>query len=630
VCADIFPESSTPDRIVQPGCPPSPPGAGCGPLAISGRNELPMGTPQAEPQASSSAAFLCSACAVEYGGCGGMARLEADSHIPPCPRRLPVWLVPLKPRGSLMRSYLLLFARFFRPVCILACLLSLLALLASADTPVEERLRQIQRLLQQGSWEDARNQLTDALLRFPGEASLYNFMGVVEAQAGNYPAAESNFGKALELSPRFTGAAINLGKLYQENYTLDAKARLKALQVYQRILAYDPANTEALFQTAVLSLQQGQYLAALTTLARLPSQVQARPQPLAVRCATLAALERTPEAEKAAAALLVHPDLTAADVLLILPALEKNKKNELEERLLEGLTSRSLHTPESLRSLGLFYERQGQFDRARQTLEAAVTSPVSVPLLIDLARVAYKSRDLKGTLGYLAHARDLEPGNFGVHFFFGIVCTELDLLIEATKSLREAVALSPEHPYANFALGSVLMQGSDPLDGLPYVKKYCQLKPKDPRGRLALGAAYFRLGNHELAAKELEAVSALPEAAAGANYFLGRIAKLQGNRAEAYRLIQLSLKANPDFADALVELGQLEMREKNYAAAAKALQRAVALEPDSFQANMHLLRLYQATHDSRAEAQRERFDEISKKRAEKEASLLRTIEVRPY
>jgi len=523
-----------------------------------------------------------------------------------------------------------LFFRFCRRLSIFACLLLPGEASTIADTPVEERLQQIQKLLRQGSWEDARKQLADALSKFPREASLYNFMGVVEAQAGNYPSAEACFSRALELSPRFTGAAVNLGRLYQENLAKDAKARVKAFQVYQRVLAYEPSHAEALFQSAVLSLQQGQYQAALATLTRLPAEVQERPQSLAVRCASLAALDRTGEAEKAAEVLLAHPDLTAADVLLVLPALEEKMKRELEERLLEGLTSRSLHTPESLRELGLFHEQQGQLDRARQTLEGAVTSPVSVPLLLDLARVAYKNKDLKGTLGYLAHARDLEPENFGVHFFFGIVCVELDLLIDATKSLKEAEALSPENPYANYALGSVLMQSSEPRSGLPYVQKYCRLRPKDPRGRLALGAAYFQVGEHALAQKELEAVVALPEAAAGANYFLGRMAKLQGNQEEAYRLIRLSVKANPDFADALVELGQLEMRQKNNAAAEKALQRAVALEPDSFKANMHLLRLYQATHDSRADVQQRRFDEISKKRAEKETSLLRTIEVRPY
>jgi hypothetical protein len=60
------------------------------------------------------------------------------------------------------------------------------------------------------------------------------------------------------------------------------------------------------------------------------------------------------------------------------------------------------------------------------------------------------------------------------------------------------------------------------------------------------------------------------------------------------------------------------------------ITRAVELEPDSFQANMHLLRLFQAAHDPRADAQKARFDEISKKRSEREASLMRTIEVRPY
>ena len=502
--------------------------------------------------------------------------------------------------------------------------------LASADIPVEARLQQIQMLLQQGSWEEARRKLAEALSRFPREASFYNFMGVVEAQAGNYPASETNFKKALELSPRFTGAAINLGRLYQENSARDAGAQSKALEIYRRILTYEPANAEALFQTAVLLLQQGQHQAALAELARLPKEMQGLPQSLAVRCAGLAGLDRTSEAGNTAEALLSHPDLTAPDVLLAVPALEKKTKEELEKRLLEGLTTRSLHSPESLRELGLLYERQGQFERARQTLEIAVTSPVSVPLLLDLARVAYKNRDLKETLGYLAHARDLEPKNFSVHFFFGIVCVELELLIDANKSLKEAVALSPENPYANYALGSVLMQSSEPRNGLPYVQRYCRLKPKDPRGRLALGAAYFQLGEHALAQKELEAVVAAPEAAAGANYYLSRIAKLRGNRDEAYRLIQLSLKANPDFPDAYVELGQLEMRLKNFAAAEKSLQRAVELEPESFLGNMHLLRLYQAANDPRAEAQQKRFDEVSKKRSEKEASLLRTIEVRPY
>ena len=56
---------------------------------------------------------------------------------------------------------------------------------------------------------------------------------------------------------------------------------------------------------------------------------------------------------------------------------------------------------------------------------------------------------------YLAHARDLEPGNAEVQFFFGIASIELNLGNEAYDALKKAVALSPENPYVNYAMGAV-------------------------------------------------------------------------------------------------------------------------------------------------------------------------------
>ncbi len=499
-----------------------------------------------------------------------------------------------------------------------------------APQSVDSRLQQIQSLLQQGNTTEARLQLSEAIRELPTEPTLLNFLGVVEAQSGNYSAAEAAFKKALQLSPRYTGAAVNLGRLYQENAAKDPQASTKGVQIYRAILSYDPGNAEALYQTAVLSLQKGQYLAALAGLAKLPVEVQQRPQALVVKCAALSGAAKKAEASAALGQLLVHPQLTAEDLILILPVFEKQQRFDWIERIFETLGNRKLHTPESLRQWGLYLEGQKDYVRARETLEKSVTAPVSVDLLLDLARVAYKQRDFKGALSYLAHARDLDPKNFGIHFFFGIVCVELELVIDANKSLKEAVSLNPENPFANYALGSVLMQSSEPRNGLPYLQKYCRLMPNDPRGRLALGAAYFQVGELEMAQKELTPLVNLPLTAAGANYFLSRIAKLKGDQEDAYRLIQLSLRANPNYSDAYVELGQLEMRKKDFAAAGKALQRALELDPDSFLGNMHLLRLYQATEDPRAEAQQKRFDEVSKKRTEKEASLLRTIEVRPY
>ncbi len=77
--------------------------------------------------------------------------------------------------------------------------------------------------------------------------------------------------------------------------------------------------------------------------------------------------------------------------------------------------------------------RRGDFVTARATLERLGGESPPVPVLLDLARAADKAGDHTGALGYLAHARSLEPQNAAVHFLFGIVCVELDLAPRRTS-----------------------------------------------------------------------------------------------------------------------------------------------------------------------------------------------------
>ena len=58
--------------------------------------------------------------------------------------------------------------------------------------------------------------------------------------------------------------------------------------------------------------------------------------------------------------------------------------------------------------------------------------------------------------------------------------------------------------------------------------------------------------------------------------------------------------------------------------------RALEIDPDSYPGNLNLLNLFQRTKDRRADAQAQRFEEIKKKRSEKEQALLRTLDIRPY
>src|SRR5207302_8013378 len=139
-------------------------------------------------------------------------------------------------------------------------------------------------------------------------------------------------------------------------------------------------------------------------------------------------------------------------------------------------------------SLGLAYERAGRLTEARAALEKSVTNDtLSVALLLELARIAHKQHDYQGSLGYLAHARDLEPNDPKLHYYFGLVCVDLNLVAEARNSFEKAVSLEPDNASYNYAMGATSAFRHDPAEAVPYFEKYLKMKPGDPRAKLALG-----------------------------------------------------------------------------------------------------------------------------------------------
>lgn len=498
---------------------------------------------------------------------------------------------------------------------------------ASAD---EERLVRIQQSIQSGDLNGARSELRELLTRLPGDPRIYNFLGVIEAQQNNFAIAESNFQRAIQLAPRFTGAYLNLGHLYQAHANQKGQVE-KALQVYRKLLEFEPDHVEANYQAAWLCNRLAKFGPSLEHLTHLPSDAQQRAPALALRCADNTALGRRAEAETAVKQLSAAADLTEADVLPILPTLHDHHADDLATRLLETLAQRGLASTVGLQALAGLDEKQGRFKEARESLEKDLQlEPPSPPVLIRLAKLAYQSADLEGAIGYLAHARDLEPGNAATHFFFGMVCIELKLPPEAKRSLQEAVRLNPDNPYYHYALGAVLLQEKNADEAIPHFRKYRLARPADPRGNFALGVAYFDAYQPGAARKELESAAARPETRVGANLYLGRLALREDNLTEAGDRLQKAVQSNPSSAEPYAELALVHIRRNEYALAESNLTRALKIAPDHFRTNLNLLMLYQRTKDPRAEQQARRVEELQKAGEERERLLLRSLEIRPY
>ena len=519
------------------------------------------------------------------------------------------------------------------PAVLLVLLFTPIAVARSGQESASSRdqaVLQIQHLIETRDLAEARRLLAQAAKQFPSDAGLDNLSGILEAQQGHYAVAEGNFTRAVKDQPKFTSAYLNLGRLYQENFAADPRARQKAVDVYRSVLAYDPGNTEANYQIAVLLLQQNRYQDSLDHLARLSDDIRANPQALSVACADHAGLGERVQTAAAAASLIANSDLSEPDALQAVPALQVAHRDDLILSLFEALEARQPLSPAAVHTLGLAYERSGKFVESRAALEKYATGEnLSVAALLELARVAHKQKDYQGSLGYLAHARDLQPENARLHYDFGSVCLDLNLIAEARKSFERAVTLEPDNPSYNYAMGTASSFRHDPAEAIPYFEKYRRLKPQDPRGSLALGIAFFRAKDYDAAKPWLAGAAQFPQLSAVAHYYLGSIGLQENQLDDAFNELQQALKISPNYPNALAELGQYYVIRRDYEPAERHLHRALELDPDNYSANFYILTLYTRTKDSRREAQAKHFDELQKLLDQKMDEFLRIVEVRP-
>ena len=491
-----------------------------------------------------------------------------------------------------------------------------------------ERVAAIQDLIAAGRLAEAQPAISQALASEPKNAGLWNLKGIVEAQKGNGAGAEEAFRQAVGLAPRLTSAWLNLGRLYQLG-SARKDAIEKGLAAYQTVLQLDPQNAEAHHQTALLLEWKGEFRESLAHLNQLPLADQARRPALALRCADEAGLGNAAASLKAAEQMLKDPDLEEADLTSILPVVARNEQVTL--RLLEGMESRGLATVETRSALATLYEKRSDLGAARKQLElVAKTGPAQVNTLLELARISWKQKDFEGTLGYLAHARDLDANNPGIHFFFGVTCNELHLPIEARKALEKALEIAPDNPYYNYAMGAIRLQWKETDGAIPFLEKYVKARPEDSRGRLALALAYFSIDRYDQAKQELGLLRDKSQTRSGAEYLLGRIAEQSGDLKAAIGHFERLVKLEPNWPEAHAALGGLFLGQNDAAAAHRETSAALALDRDNYTANRTLMRLYRLNSDPRLEQQTARLKTLVDEKDEKLKLLQRTIEVRPW
>jgi len=502
---------------------------------------------------------------------------------------------------------------------------------AQTKDPAFDLLLEAQKLILDGEIDSAEELLNQVAREFPSDGRVFNLLGVVRAQKGEYIKAEKDFRKALDLIPGLTGAYLNLGRLYQENLAEDPEAKKKGIAVYRALLSFQPQNLEALYQVAFLLHLDGKYRESLAYLAQLPESEASRSEVQVLNCANRLAVGERDLGESIMRELISQNRFQEADLLPVLPAILDSGHTDLAIRMLENLHLRGSLSIPSCEGLATLYGKLGKYRDARILLESIAGRHPDLPaLLVRLAWLSFDQADYEGSLRYLAHARDLKPDDGKIHIFFGLACMELDLGLEAVNSLEKGVALEPENPYYNYALGSAILAWKEAREAIPYFEMYHQLRPEDPRGEAALAQAYFLNKQYDLARAGFEKARQYPQTELISNYYLGVIARIELRLEEAENYFRQVLTNNPDHADTLAEMGWIHTRRREFDSAKKVLDRALEIDPENYHANFNLLTLYSRTRDKRFKEQQARFEKIKEKRWQHLTESLRSIEVIPH
>ncbi len=512
-----------------------------------------------------------------------------------------------------------------------AALVFTAALSFSQPQDLQRTIESIQAAMEQGDQASASRLLVEALARHPQDAGLINLRGILHAQRSELAEARADFELSVRLAPSLTPAWQNLARACQLTTDRDASAMSCAAGAWEHVLRALPSDTEALASLATVYEWQGKFADSLREIKKLPAEEAARPALLALRCGDLAGLQRNAEAAEAAAALARAPDFSEDDFNSISPVLASARGASLVVLLVEALDGRGKASAASLRSLAVAYEQLNRLADASRTLErVALLDPKNPQHLLELARLAHLSHDREGCLTYLGHARDLAPNDARIHFLFALVAVEMELPVEARRSLDKALAIDPANPEYNYAMGGVLLSGGQATDSITYFTRYVAARPDDARGHFALGAAYFDTMDYDRCRTEMLRIVKDPKTEAGAEYFLGRVARMEENYDEALRHLERAIQLVPLFAEAHTELARVRVGQDKLAEARAAIDRALTLDPDNFQANSTLLNVMQLTHDPGAEQQAAHLRTLDAARSRRRELLMRTIEVKPY
>jgi cellulose synthase operon protein C len=482
-------------------------------------------------------------------------------------------------------------------------------------------------LLKQKQYNQALQEFSKAAALAPNQPRAYLGMGVANLQLNGFDDAEANFKKAIQVDSHFVPAYLELADLYVNHQ----KKPDQAEQIVQAGIQANP-SVLALYQAlARFDLQQKQPAKAEQVL---QAGIKANPSvvPFYTELASLYQSEGNASNAEATLTNLWNQLPKSPEAAVAIGDFYRQEK--MDDRALAAYQRGLSANPQNLNieeSLENFYLDNQQTDLATNLdNEMLKQAPTDIAARIDQGRVLMEEGKTSEAIQDLQKLTTDAADSLGAHYYLAEAYLQNRQLDQANNEFQQMLRLSPPNPPSPLALAALVglnsSEGKYSVAQL-YAQELVQENGNNPRAHLMLGESLLHLGQLKQAGDEFATAQKLtpndpdvhvalaslditqkklPEAdsefqaavhAAPANpAIVEDYAKFLVSEKElpkASALVTQYAAHNPNESDAHFLMGQIDILEKNDAAAVAETQKALQLNPKSAGAYLQLGQLYQ-------------------------------------
>ena len=473
--------------------------------------------------------------------------------------------------------------------------------------PRNLRAKYLQALLdfRQAKYAAARDSLQEVLKDVPNHLPSILLSGMVSYELGSYEQATQNFIKVLSQFPNSVYARKGLAAAWLKTGQPD-----RALETLKPLLTAQNQDLSVLAMAGEASLQASEPAQARDYLQKAteidPKNVKLRTALSVSHMAAGDSARAMAELESAAAE---DPGQSEADTLLILTHL-RNREFDKALAAINVLEKKTPNNPAAYNFRGAAYAGKKDFDHARKSFEQVLTlNPSYSSAAMNLAQIdlqennpqaarkryeAILARDKNNLPALLALANLASDKKEAVSWLERAAQTNPTALQprrllaehylrnnEAQKALglaREAQNANPDNADALDFLGATQLAAGETENALTNYQKLTRLAPQSP-------LAHYKLASVQATAKDLDAAKSSLRLALELkpDYLEAQAALISlelrsGKPTEALKIAQQVQQQNPMKPAGFVFEGDILIGQKQYDKAAKAYERAFALD----------------------------------------------------